>query len=69
MLRSQACNENSENILSIVGDTELPHIWQVQSIDETELIVPINDVCNKMIMMNFGAESYVASMPNVYEID
>jgi len=68
-LRSQACNENNENVLSIIGDIELPHIWRVQSIDETELIVPINDVCNKMIMMNFEAESYIASMPNVYEID
>jgi len=45
------------------------HTWRVQSIDETDLIVLISDVCNKMIMMNFGAESYVASMPNVYEID
>jgi len=69
LLRSQACNENSEDVLSIIGDIELPHIWRVQSIDETEHIIPISDICNKMIMMNFGAESYVANMPNVYEID
>jgi len=38
MLRSQACNENSEDVLSIIRDIELSHIWRVQLIDETELI-------------------------------
>jgi len=56
MVHSQACNENSEDVLSIIGDWITTHM--VQSIDETELVVLISDVCNKM--MNFGAESYVA---------
>lgn len=54
----------------IIDDIELPHIWQVQSMDinNDRCFVPITDVV-KIVFIDFGGQQYVCTIPNLFEAD